>query len=77
MAGTGVNGQAQGNGNNGLLHGYRNDPLGFVRDRLSGSGRPYQKQEEILRAVATSRRVSVVGCNSCGKDWVAARIVLW
>ena len=24
-----------------------------------------------------SRRVSVVGCNGSGKDWAAARVVLW
>ena len=39
--------------------------------------RPYDKQGEILRAVARSRRVSVVGCNGSGKDWAAARAVLW
>ena len=30
-----------------------------------------------MRAVARKRRVSVVGCNASGKDWAAARIVLW
>ena len=39
--------------------------------------KPYYKQEEILRAVPKSRRVSVVGCNGSGKDWAAARVVLW
>ena len=39
--------------------------------------RPYDKQVEMLRAVANRRRVSVVGCNASGKDWAAARIVLW
>ncbi len=38
---------------------------------------PYAKQEEMLRAVDGARRVSVVGCNGSGKDWTAARIVLW
>ena len=28
-------------------------------------------------AIARSRRVSVVGCNGSGKDWAAARAVLW
>ncbi len=31
----------------------------------------------MLTAVERSRRVSVVGCNGSGKDWTAARIVLW
>ena len=30
-----------------------------------------------LKAVAGHRRVSVVGCNGSGKDWAAARAVLW
>ena len=50
-------------------------PLAFVREVLRE--RPYEKQVEILNAVPGSRRVSVVGCNGSGKDWVAARIVLW
>ena len=58
------------------LRRYRDDPVGFVQEKLGG-GLPYPKQVEVLRAVARSRRVSVVGCNSCGKDWVAARVVLW
>ena len=51
------------------------DPVRFVRDVLKED--PYDKQEEILRAIATARRVSVVGCNGSGKDWAAARAVLW
>ena len=51
------------------------DPVRFVREVLGEE--PYDKQEEILRAVASSRRVSVVGCNGSGKDWAAARVVLW
>ena len=51
------------------------DPVAFVEEVLGES--PYLKQEEILRAVARSRRVSVVGCNGSGKDWAAARAVLW
>ena len=49
--------------------------MDFVRDVLGE--RPYDKQEEILAAVSGSRRVSVVGCNGSGKDWTAARVVLW
>ena len=51
------------------------DPERFVRDVLGES--PYDKQVEILKAVARSRRVSVVGCHGSGKDWAAARAVLW
>ena len=51
------------------------DPVAFVREVLRE--RPYSKQVEILSAVARSRRVSVVGCNGSGKDWAAARAVLW
>ena len=51
------------------------DPVEFVNEVLRE--KPYDKQTEILRAVARSRRVSVVGCNGSGKDWAAARAVLW
>ena len=51
------------------------DPVRFVREVLGE--RPYDKQEAILNAVARRRRVSVVGCNGSGKDWAAARVVLW
>ena len=47
----------------------------FVRETLGEE--PYGKQVEILEAVAKHRRVSVVGCNGSGKDWTAARVVLW
>ena len=57
-------------------------PLQFVRETLGD--KPYAKQEEILRAVEQAanatdgiRRVSVVGCNGSGKDWIAARVILW
>lgn len=56
---------------------YRLDPVGFVREVLGDSGAPYHKQAEMLRAVAKHRRVSVVGCNGSGKDWTAARVILW
>ena len=51
------------------------DPVRFVREVLGEQ--PYDKQESILKAVARRRRVSVVGCNGSGKDWAAARVVLW
>ena len=54
---------------------YSGSPVEFVREMLGGE--PYSKQEEVLRSVAESRRTSVVGCNGSGKDWAAARAVLW
>ena len=51
------------------------DPVTFVREVLAEE--PYDKQDQILSAVPSSRRVSVVGCNGSGKDWAAARAVLW
>ncbi|MCH8848215.1 MAG: helix-turn-helix transcriptional regulator [Chloroflexi bacterium] len=56
---------------------YATDPVAFVRDVLGDAGRPYSKQVELFEAVARHRRVSVVGCNGSGKDWAAARVVLW
>ena len=51
------------------------DPVSFVEETLGEE--PYGKQTDILSAVARSRRVSVVGCHGSGKDWAAARAVLW
>lgn len=51
------------------------DPVAFVQEVLGE--KPYEKQVEVLKAVADARRVSVVGCNGSGKDWAAARVVLW
>ena len=59
----------------GLPVARHDDPVAFVREVLRET--PYDKQVEILRAIARSRRVSVVGCNGSGKDWAAARVVLW
>ena len=55
--------------------GIAQDPVAFVREVLRED--PYDKQEEILKAMVAARRVSVVGCNGSGKDWAAARAVLW
>ncbi len=54
---------------------YPESPVEFVRDVLGD--KPYLKQEEMLTGVLESRRTSVVGCNGSGKDWAAARAVLW
>ena len=56
---------------------FKNDPVGFVRDILGTAGKPYDKQVEILRALAKHDRVSVAACNSSGKDWAAARAIVW
>ena len=56
---------------------YKNDPVGFVRDILGAAGKPYDKQVEILKALAKHPRVSVAACNSSGKDWAAARAIVW
>ena len=61
----------------GRHHGYARNCVRFVTEVLSHGGLPYPKQEEIFRLAARHRRVSVVGCNGSGKDWAAARIVLW
>ncbi len=59
-----------------VLENYREDPVGFV-EQVLGHPPPYEKQREILRTLAVKRRVSVVGANGSGKDWAAARAVLW
>ena len=56
-------------------NGLPEDPVAFVKRVLRE--KPYDKKEDILSAVARSRRVSVVGCNGSGKDWAAARAALW
>ncbi len=56
---------------------YANDPVGFVTDVLGDAGAPYSKQAEMLEALVEHRRVSVVGANGSGKDWAAARAMLW
>ena len=50
-------------------------PTRYLTEVLQAN--PYQKQLEIAEALKTSRRVSVVGCNGSGKDWLAARLALW
>ena len=64
-------------GNPAPLSQYRDDPVAFIAHALPNAGTPYPKQLEMLELVAHERRVSVVGCNGAGKDWVAARVILW
>ena len=42
-----------------------------------GCGTVYDKQLEMALAVRDHNRVAVVGANGTGKDWQAARIMLW
>ena len=58
-----------------VLDAYRDDPVRFVEEVLGD--KPYSKQRKMLEEVAQHRRVSVVGANGSGKDWVAARVILW
>ncbi len=60
-----------------MLAQYKNHPVRFVKEVLHDAGKPYDKQEAILDALARHSRVSVAACNSSGKDWAAARAVLW
>lgn len=51
------------------------DYIAFYRNVL-GVETMYDKQDEMVTAVHTSRRVSVSGCNTSGKDFCSGRIVL-
>ena len=69
---------------------YENDPVGFCRNVL-GIKRAaewpakyfpnecglWSKQQDVLKAAATSRRVVVRSGHSCGKSFVVACLVLW
>src|SRR5262245_21542666 len=57
------------------LGNWRDDPVGWVRDKLGV--KPYDRQEEILRAVASHNWTAVVGANGTGKDYAAGRVILW
>lgn len=54
---------------------YANDPIGFFRDVLKWT--PWSRQEEIALLVRDHPLVSVLSCNSAGKDAVAAHLALW
>lgn len=51
------------------------DPVWFCRHFLGAA--PYDRQEQMMRLVATSRRVAISSANSMGKDWAAGRLLLW
>jgi phage terminase large subunit len=54
----------------------RDDPEYFWKYSL-GSNTVYPKQLEMAEAIRNHNRVAVVGANGTGKDWQAARIMLW
>lgn len=54
---------------------FQTDPMFFMR-RVLGC-RPWEKQIEIAEAVRDHKEVAVRSAHSIGKDWIAARIVLW
>lgn len=58
-----------------LAQEMRDSPTSFLTAALGAT--PYPKQQQIADTLAVSRRVSVVGCNGSGKDWLAARLALW
>jgi len=51
------------------------DPVFFVQHVLHEP--LFRKQGEILRSIKADPFVSVVGANGTGKDWTAARAILW
>jgi hypothetical protein len=51
------------------------DPVGFCRNALRID--PWAKQEAIIRAINTNRRVAVRACHASGKSLIAAATVLW
>lgn len=57
------------------LAGYRDAPVGFVRDILGGD--PWAGQAAILEALAREPRVTVRSCNGAGKTLCAAWAALW
>ncbi len=50
-------------------------PIAWVREVLGGE--PWSAQQKILTAVKDHREVAVKSCHGIGKDWIAARVVLW
>ena len=54
---------------------FRANPLKFAERILNVQ--PWQKQRDILEAVAHNRKVAVRSCNAAGKTFTAAVTVLW
>ena len=53
---------------------YLHDPVAFATEVLGV--KLYDKEEELLRSVAGTRRLSCVGANSTGKDFTIGRVVI-
>ena len=60
---------------NAIMQRCLHDPVFFVREILGGD--PWDKQEEVLRAVATYKRTSVRSGHGLGKSKAAAWVTLW
>ena len=54
---------------------FRTDPLKFAERVLNVE--PWQKQRDILNALAVNQQVAVRSCNGAGKTFTAAVAVLW
>lgn len=53
-------------------------PSYFISETLLSEDESlYPKQEEMGRSLVANPRTAVVGCNSSGKDYTTARLVLW
>jgi phage terminase large subunit len=55
--------------------GYRDDPVGFAREVLGVE--PWERQQEIMRSVASRRRTTVRSCHNSGKTYCAAILAQW
>ena len=53
----------------------RKNPIDFANQVLGV--RPWQKQQQILNAIATTPYVAVRSCNGAGKTFTAAITILW
>ena len=53
----------------------RTNPVSFATEILAV--RPWQKQQQILNAIAANRSVAVRSCNGAGKTFTAAVVILW
>lgn len=58
-----------------LFEQYRDDPVGFCEDVLGA--RLWSKQKEVMRAVASSRRTSVISGQKVSKSVTLALLALW
>jgi phage terminase large subunit len=54
---------------------YQSDPVLFAREVLRAE--PWERQAEIMRAVAAYPRVTVRACHNSGKSWMAGCLIQW